>query len=357
MTRLVRIRGVEIGAGRPIAIQSMTKTDTRDVRSTVSQILELRDAGCDVVRLAVVDMEAAEAIKKIRGAVGDTPLVADIHFDYRLALESVRNGVDKLRINPGNIGDRYRVKQVADAAKERGVPIRIGVNGGSLEKGLLEKYGGATAAALAESALNQAEELSLCGFDDTVVSMKSSDVFVTIEACRLFDQKNTGIPQHIGVTEAGMPTASVVKSAICMYELLRAGIGDTLRVSITGDPVEEVVAAKALLQTIADLNPRAAARGAGVELIACPSCGRCRVDLVSLAKKIERRTAGLKTEKHIKVAVMGCAVNGPGEARAADVGIAAGDGKALLFKHGSPQYQVPEAELADVLLREIASLL
>ena len=351
MTRLIRIGNVEIGAGRPVAIQSMTKTDTRDVAATIKQIEEMADAGCEIVRLAVVDAEAAAAVKVIKRAVGSVPLVADIHFDYRLALECIKHGIDKIRINPGNIGDAARVKAVADAAKERGIPIRVGVNGGSLEKKLYEKYGGLTAEALAESALLQAELLRNCGFDDIVVSIKSSDVFMTVNACRVFHRLNTGIPQHIGITEAGGPVSGLVKSTIGLYDLLKDGIGDTIRVSLTADPVEEIVAAKALLRAVFG-NKYAN----GVEMVSCPTCGRCRTDMANIARRVERLAANIHTNKRIKVAVMGCAVNGPGEAREADVGVSCGDGKALLFKHGVQQYQIPENEIFDVLYNEILEL-
>jgi len=363
MTYQVNIGNIAIGADNPIAIQSMTKTDTRDVASTVGQIRELAESGCDIVRMAVNNMEAAAAIGEIRRAAGGVPLVADIHFDYRLALESVRQGIDKVRINPGNIGDRSRVRQVAEAAKERGVPIRIGVNGGSLDRALMEKHGGVTAAALVESAVTQAEILNLCGFYDIVVSIKSSDVFLTVEACRLFDEKNTGIPQHIGVTEAGTPVPGIVKSTIGLYELLRGGVGDTVRVSLTGDPVDEVAAAKTLLQTLAGAedNPLIRPGGLtghnkGVELVSCPTCGRCGADLIGISREIERRINKIRTGRHIKIAVMGCAVNGPDEAKSADVGVAFGGGTALLFKRGERLYSVPEHDVIDALMKELALL-
>jgi len=360
MTNIVKIGAVEIGGGRPVAVQSMTNTDTRDVASTVKQIRELEDAGCDIVRFAVPDMEAAAAAGEIRRGVS-APLVADIHFDYRLALECIRQGIDKVRINPGNIGDRSRVKAVADAARERGIPIRIGVNGGSLDKDMLEKYGKITPEALAESALSQAEILNMCGFYDIVVSIKSSDVFMTVEACRLFDEKKTGIPQHIGVTESGTATPGLVKSAIGIYELLRLGIGDTARVSLTSDPIDEVIAAKAILRTFNEMNGGGGVDGAGsgapgIEIISCPTCGRCRIDLIGAAKEIERRICKIKTGRHIKVAVMGCAVNGPGEARGADIGIAGGDGDALLFKRGKPLRKIAESDIVDALIKEIQSI-
>ena len=347
MTNIVKIGSIEIGAGRPIAIQSMTKTDTRDIAATINQIRELKTIGCDIIRMAIVDMEAAAAVGEIRRAIGtETPLVADIHFDYRLALECIRQGIDKIRINPGNIGDRDRVRQVAAAAKERGVPIRIGVNGGSLDKALLRKYGGAaTAEALVESAVEQADVLNMCGFYDIVVSLKSSDVFLTVEACRLFHKQNTGIPQHIGITETGTIISGLVKSTIGLYELLRDGIGDTLRISLTGDPVDEVIAAKTLMQTLTG--------NGGIDLISCPTCGRCKLNIADIINKLERRLQGIRTDKHITVAVMGCAVNGPGEARRADIGVAGGDGRAMLFKFGEPQYYISESTLADTLINEI----
>jgi len=363
-TYQVNIGDVSIGAENPVAIQSMTKTDTRDVASTVAQIRELAESGCDIIRLAVNDMEAAAAIGEIRREAAGVPLVADIHFDYRLALESIRQGIDKVRINPGNIGDRSRVMRVAESAKERGVPIRIGVNGGSLERALLDKHGGVTAAALVESAINQAEELNLCGFYDIVVSIKTSDVFLTVEACRLFDEKNTGIPQHIGVTEAGTPVAGLVKSTIGLYDLLRGGIGDTLRVSLTGNPIDEVAAARTLLQTLTNdkNNPHIRTGGLsghdrGIELISCPTCGRCNTDLMGITREIERRIQKIRTGGHIKVAVMGCAVNGPGEAKSADLGVACGDGTALLFKRGERLYNVPERDIIGALIKELAPLL
>ncbi|MCL2060754.1 MAG: (E)-4-hydroxy-3-methylbut-2-enyl-diphosphate synthase [Oscillospiraceae bacterium] len=375
-TNIVKIGDIEIGADRRIAVQSMTKTDTRDAAATAEQIRELALAGCDIVRMSVPDMAAAAAVGPIRRMAGEggapsVPLVADIHFDHRLALESIRQGIDKVRINPGNIGDRSRVKEVADAARERRVPIRIGVNGGSLDKELLGKYGGVTAEALVESAIMQADALNMCGFYDIVVSIKASDVFLTVEACRLFHSKNTGIPQHIGITEAGTATSGLVKSTIGLYDLLRDGIGDTLRISLTGDPVEEVIAAKTLLHTLGQAGiGRTGGRGGasggeigesrgeygGIELISCPTCARCKTDIVSKINGIERKLHSIKTGKHIKVAVMGCAVNGPGEARGADVGVAGGDGKALIFKHGEPQYQVPESEIADALFKELMSI-
>lgn len=359
LTKLIRIGDVEIGAGKPLAIQSMTNTDTRDVMATARQIAELRDTGCDIVRFAVPDMEAARAIGAIRKAAAGVPLVADIHFDYRLALESIRQGIDKVRINPGNIGDRSRVKMVADAARERGIPIRIGVNGGSVGKQILAKYGKVTADALVESAVNQAEELNLCGFYDIIVSIKASDVFMTVDACTKFDKVGSGIPQHIGITEAGTRTPGLVKSTIGIYELLRAGIGDTFRFSLTGDPIEEVVAAKALIQALrgGGINDRAINARGGVELISCPTCGRCRFDMARIAEEVERRVRTVHTDRHIKAAVMGCEVNGPGEARDADVGIAGGDGGGLLFKHGKPMYRAPESELIDALMKEIDSLI
>jgi (E)-4-hydroxy-3-methylbut-2-enyl-diphosphate synthase len=327
----------------------MTNTRTADVEGTVRQIKSLEAAGCDIVRLAVPDMESAGAIPAIRRAV-DAPLVADIHFDYRLALECIRNGIDKVRINPGNIGGADNVRALAAAAKERGVPIRVGVNSGSLERGLLEKYGGVTAEALAESALLQAEMLNLCGFYDIVVSMKAPDAFMTAEACRLFAKKGAGIPQHIGVTEAGTVLAGSIRSAIGISALLRDGIGDTLRVSLTGDPVQEVIAGREILDTLGLLP-------GGIRLISCPTCGRCRYDLISVANEVERRIAAIRTDRRITVAVMGCAVNGPGEARDADIGIAGGVGKAVLFKHGRLVCDVPEDRLADTVMHEIESLL
>jgi len=341
-TRKIRIGDIYIGGDAPVAVQSMTNTDTRDVSATVDQIKRLEEAGCDIVRVAVPDSEAAEALKRIRKSIR-IPLVADIHFDYRLALASIENGADKIRINPGNIGGTEKVRKVVEAAKARGIPIRIGVNSGSLEKHILSKYGAATPQAMADSAMGHVRMLEDLGFHDIVISLKASNVPVTIESYRLMSAM-TDYPLHIGVTEAGTLFSGMVKSAAGIGCLLAEGIGDTLRVSLTGDPVEEVRVGIEILKAL-DL------RRTGVELISCPTCGRTRIDLVKIANEVEKRLAGCS--KPIKVAVMGCAVNGPGEAREADIGIAGGVGEALLFKKGRIIRKIPQERIVDELLEEI----
>lgn len=345
MKRVVNVGGVLIGGDNPVSVQSMTNTDTRDVTATVSQIKSLTDAGCEIVRVAVPDMEAAEAIKKIKEQIS-IPLVADIHFDYKLALECIKNGIDKVRINPGNVGGIDKVKIVSDAAKASGVPIRIGVNGGSLEKDLLEKYKGPTAEALVESAMRHVEILDSVNFSDIVVSIKVSSVPVMIDAYRKFNAISD-IPTHIGVTEAGTMRGGIIKSSIGIGTLLSEGIGNTLRVSLTADPVEEIYAAKDILKALE-------IRKSGVTLVSCPTCGRTRIDLISIAGEVEKRLAGVK--KDIKVAVMGCAVNGPGEAREADIGIAGGNGEGLIFKKGEIIRKVPEENIVDELIAEIEKM-
>lgn len=346
MKRIVNVGGVQIGGDAPVSIQSMTNTDTRDVKTTVEQIARLADAGCEIVRSAVPDMEAAKAIGEIKKRIS-IPLVADIHFDYRLALEAIKGGVDKVRINPGNIGSRERVKAVSDACRERGIPIRIGVNGGSLEKEILEKYGRPTADALVESAMGHIRILEDLDFDDIVVSIKTSDVPTMLAAYRKFD-KLTDIPVHIGVTEAGTKMSGMVKSAVGLGALLSEAIGNTMRVSLTADPVEEIYAAREILKILG-------LRKSGATLVSCPTCGRTRINLIPLAEKVERLIADV--EEPIKVAVMGCAVNGPGEAREADIGIAGGDGVGLIFKKGEIIRKVPEDRLLDELKTEIDKLL
>ncbi len=341
-TRVVNIGGVKIGGGNPVAIQSMCNTDTRDVKSTVEQIARLTDAGCEIIRVAVPDMDAACAVKEIKNKI-HIPLVVDIHFDYRLALECIKNGADKVRINPGNIGDRDRVRQVVEAAKERQIPIRIGVNGGSLEKHLLKKYGGVTADALIESAAGHIAILKDLNFDDIVVSIKVSDVPTTIEAYRKFS-KASNIPLHIGVTEAGTLRSGTIKSAVGIGTLLADGIGDTMRVSLTADPIEEVYAAY-------DIQKVLGLRKTNAEVISCPTCGRTQIDLIPIANEVERRARDIK--KPIKIAVMGCAVNGPGEARGADIGIAGGKGEGLIFRKGEIIRKVPEDKIVDELMSEI----
>ncbi|MBE6939837.1 MAG: flavodoxin-dependent (E)-4-hydroxy-3-methylbut-2-enyl-diphosphate synthase [Ruminococcaceae bacterium] len=345
MSKQIMVGGVAMGAGAPVTIQSMCNTKTEDVAATVAQILRLEEEGCQIIRVAVPDMAAAQAIGAIRRQI-HIPLVADIHFDYRLALEAARQGVDKIRINPGNIGSAERVRAVADACRERGIPIRIGVNGGSLEKELLKKYGGVTPQALVESALGHVRLLNDCDFDDICISVKCSHVPVNMEAYRLLHQQ-TDYPLHLGVTEAGTPTMGVMKSAIGIGGLLCMGIGDTMRVSLTADPVEEVRAAKQIL-TAAGL------RQTGPNLISCPTCGRTKYDMIPIAQEVERRLADCT--KPITVAVMGCVVNGPGEAAAADVGIAGGQGEGLVFRKGEVLYKVPQEKLVDALMEEIDKL-
>lgn len=334
-----------MGGGAAVSIQSMCNTPTEDVNATVRQILRLEQAGCEIVRVAVPTEEAARAIPSIKEAI-HIPLVADIHFDYRLALLCVDGGVDKIRINPGNIGSKDRVRAVADACRERNIPIRVGVNGGSLEKDLVQKYGGVTAEALAESALGHVRLLEECGFGDICISVKCSWVPVNMAAYELLHEK-VDYPLHLGVTEAGTPEMGVLKSAIGIGGLLCRGIGDTLRVSLTADPVEEVVAAKRILQACG-------LRRTGPDLIACPTCGRTKYDMLPIAREVERRLKSC--DKPITVAVMGCVVNGPGEATAADVGIAGGKGEGLLFAKGTVLRKVPEDQLVDALFEEIDKL-
>lgn len=345
MTRQVHVGPVAIGGGAPVSIQSMCNTPTENADATVAQILRLEQEGCDIVRVAVPTREAAMAIPAIKSRI-HIPLVADIHFDYKLALLCIDGGVDKIRINPGNIGSPDRVRAVADGCRERGIPIRVGVNGGSLEKDILRKYGGVTAEALAESALGHVRLLEDCGFRDVCISVKCSHVPVNMAAYRLLHER-TDYPLHLGITEAGTPDMGVLKSAIGIGGLLCQGIGDTLRVSLTADPVEEVVAAKRILQAIG-------LRRSGPDLIACPTCGRTKYDMLSIAREVERRLEGCT--KPITVAVMGCVVNGPGEASAADVGIAGGDGEGLLFAKGKILRKLPQDKLVDALMEEIDKL-
>ena len=345
MSKQIRVGGVTVGGGAPVAIQSMCNTNTADVAATVAQIHALEAAGCEIIRVAVPDMEAAAAIGEIRKAI-HIPLVADIHFDYKLALRCAEEGIDKIRINPGNIGSHDRVRAVADACRERGIPIRIGVNGGSLEKDLLAKYGGVTAEALVESALGHVRLLNDCNFDDICISVKCSRVGVNMAAYQMLHEK-TDYPLHLGVTEAGTPSMGVLKSAIGIGGLLCLGIGDTLRVSLTADPVEEIYAAKRILAA-------AGIRQTGPNLISCPTCGRTKYDMIPIAEEVERRLQSCT--KPITVAVMGCVVNGPGEAAAADVGIAGGQGEGLVFSKGKILYKVPQERLVDALMEEIEKL-
>ena len=344
-TREINIGGVKIGGDNPIAIQSMCNTDTRNVKATVDQIKRLEKAGCEIIRVAVPDMEAAECIRDIKKSI-DIPLVADIHFDYRLALRCMENGIDKIRINPGNIGSADRVKLVADMAKRNGIPIRIGVNSGSLEKNLVEKYGGVTPQGLVESALGHIKLLEENDFYDIAVSIKASNVPFSVEVYELLSD-TVDYPLHVGITEAGTVWGGTVKSAVGIGAILSRGIGDTIRVSLTGDPVEEIYAAKEILKSLE-------LRKFGVEFISCPTCGRTSIDLIKIANEVEERVRNI--DKNIKVAVMGCAVNGPGEAREADIGIAGGHGEGLIFKKGQILRKVPEDRLVEELLKEIELL-
>lgn len=344
-TKTINIGGVLIGGNNPIVIQSMTNTDTRNIKKTVEQIKELEEAGCEIVRVAVPDIEAANAIKEIKKQIR-IPLAADIHFDYRLALLSIENGVDKLRINPGNIGSLERTKVVVEKAKERQIPIRIGVNAGSLHKEILAKYGDITADAMLESALIHANLVTDLGYDNIVISLKASSVPLTIEAYKLASDK-TDFPLHLGITEAGTTYSGSIKSAVGIGAILALGIGDTIRVSLTSNPVEEIYCAKEILKSLA-------LRKFGVELISCPTCGRTEIDLISIACKVEELCKNIN--KNITVAVMGCAVNGPGEAKEADIGIAAGKGVGLIFKKGEIIAKVNEDQLVDTLMREIEKL-
>ena len=346
----LRVGSVTIGGKNPIAIQSMTNTDPADVEATYQQICRLQEAGCDVVRLAVPTVEAAETFSLLKRRGIAVPLVADIHFDYRIALACVRAGVDKIRINPGNIGEEWKVAEVAHACKDAGVPIRIGVNGGSLEKHILEKYKAPTPEALAESAFFHAELLEKFGFDDIVISVKTSDTRNMLLTNELW-ASSCSYPVHLGVTEAGGAHMGTIKSAIGIGALLCRGIGDTVRVSLTADPVCEISAAQDLLSAAGIFD-----RG-GIDIVSCPTCGRTRVDLISLAESFRQASATIDTKgKHIKVAVMGCAVNGPGEAREADIGIAGGKGEALLFKKGEIICKIKEEGLVDRLIAEIRDM-
>lgn len=343
--RLVEVGGLKIGGGNPIIIQSMCNTDTRDVEATVRQIKELEEAGCELVRIAVPDMEAAIAVGKIKEQI-TIPLVADIHFDYRLALEVMKQGVDKVRINPGNIGDEEKIKAVVDMAKEKNIPIRIGVNSGSLEKELLNKYGHVTPEALVESALKHVKILEKLDFYNIIISIKASGVPMSIETYSLLSE-SCDYPIHVGITEAGTVYGGTVKSAVGIGAILAAGIGDTIRVSLTGDPVEEIKAAKEILKSLE-------LRKFGIDFVSCPTCGRTEIDLIGIANEVEERCR--KINKNIKVAVMGCVVNGPGEAREADIGIAGGKGVGLIFKKGEIIKKVDENQLVDSLMEEILKL-
>ncbi len=342
--RQIMVGGIPLGGGAPLVIQSMCNTKTQDIPATVAQIRALQQAGCQIVRLAVPDLEAARAIGPIRRAV-ELPLVADIHFDYRLALEAVRNGVDKVRINPGNIGDRDKIRAVADACRKRKIPIRVGVNGGSMDRDLRETYG-VTPEGLCQCALRNIAQLEECGFTDICVSLKMSDVFSTIRAYRQMAER-CEYPLHLGVTEAGNEDYGTLRSAAAFGALLCDGIGDTLRVSLTADPVREVYAARKILKAL-DLHTR------GARIVSCPTCGRTEIDLIALAEQVEKRLEGLQAR--LTVAVMGCVVNGPGEAREADIGIAGGKGEGVILKKGQVICKVPEEQLLPRLLQEIEAM-
>ena len=345
LTRQIRIGTILIGGGAPCSVQSMCSTDTRNIAATTQQITALSEAGCELVRCAVLDSDAAEALGMIKAGIS-IPLIADIHFDYKLALTALKKGVDGLRINPGNIGEKWKVQEVVQAARERSVPIRIGVNAGSLEKELLEKFGHPTAEAMVESALRHVRILEELGYDQIKISIKASDVLKTIEAYRLLSQR-VDYPLHIGITEAGTTFSGTIKSSVGLGILLSEGIGDTLRVSLTGSPVDEIRVGYGILNALG-------LRQRGINLVSCPTCGRCQIDLVPVAEEVERRLQGVT--KHLTVAIMGCVVNGPGEAREADVGVAGGKGEGLLFRHGEVIRKVPEKDLADALVAEVEKM-
>lgn len=341
-TKVIQIGDRVIGGGNPILIQSMTNTRTEDVRATVEQIQKLSAAGCEIIRCTVPTMEAALALKEIKKEI-QIPLVADIHFDYKMAIAAIENGADKIRINPGNIGSRERVKAVVDAAKERNIPIRVGVNSGSLEKELVAKYHGVTAEGIVESAMDKVHIIEELGYDNLVISIKSSDVMMCVKAHEVMAQ-NTNYPLHVGITESGTLLSGNIKSSIGLGLILSQGIGDTIRVSLTGDPVEEIKSAKLILRTLG-------LRTGGIEVVSCPTCGRTQIDLIGLANAVENMVADIPLD--IKVAVMGCVVNGPGEAKEADIGIAGGKGEGLLIKKGEVIRKLPEQELLGALREEL----
>ena len=346
VSKEIKVGNVWIGGSHPIAIQSMTNTKTEDVEATVKQILALEAAGCEIIRCAAPTIEAAKAFAEIKKQI-HIPLVADIHFDYRLAIAAMENGADKVRINPGNIGSAEKIKAVVDVARERNIPLRVGVNSGSLEKPLIEKYGGVTAEGLVESALHQAELIEDMGYDNLVISIKSSDVLMCVKAHELIAEK-TNYPLHVGITESGTVTAGNIKSSIGLSLILGQGIGDTIRVSLTADPVEEIVSAKQILKTLG-------LRKGGIEVVSCPTCGRTRIDLIGLAKQVEELVKHYPLD--IKVAVMGCVVNGPGEAREADIGVAGGVGEGLIIRKGEILRKVKEEELLSELKKELDKML
>lgn len=341
-TRVITIGDKKIGGGNPILIQSMTNTKTEDVKSTVEQIKKLTEAGCDIIRCAVPTMEAASALSEIKKQIS-IPLVADIHFDYRLAIEAMKNGADKIRINPGNIGSLDRIEAVVNVAKERNIPIRVGVNSGSLEKDIVEKYGKVTAEGIVESALDKISIIERFNYENMVVSIKSSDVLMCVKAHELISEK-MNYPLHIGITESGTLFSGSIKSSVGLGIMLNEGLGDTIRVSLTGDPVEEIKAGKLILKTLG-------LRKGGIEVVSCPTCGRTQIDLIGLANKVETLVSGYDLD--IKVAVMGCVVNGPGEAKEADIGIAGGIGEGMLIKKGEIIKKVPEDELLNTLKEEL----
>ena len=341
-TREVKIGNKKIGGENPILIQSMTNTKTEDIKGTIDQIQRLTSAGCDIIRCAVPTMEAAEALAEIKKGI-TIPLVADIHFDYRLAIAAMEHGADKIRINPGNIGSKERIKAVIDVAKERNIPIRVGVNSGSLEKELVEKYHGVTAEGIVESALDKVHIIEDMGYDNLVISIKSSDVMMCVKAHELIADK-TNYPLHVGITESGTIISGNIKSAMGLGMILGQGIGDTIRVSLTGNPLEEIKSAKIILRTLG-------LRKGGIEVVSCPTCGRTQIDLIGLANQVENMVADIPLD--LKVAVMGCVVNGPGEAKEADIGIAGGIGEGLIIKHGEVYKKVKEEELLDALRYEL----
>lgn len=341
-TKVIKIGDRVIGGGNPILIQSMTNTRTEDVEATVAQIRRLEQAGCEIIRCTVPTLEAAEALKEIKKQI-HIPLVADIHFDYKMAIAAIENGADKIRINPGNIGGRDKVAEVVTVAKDRHIPIRVGVNSGSLEKELVEKYHGVTAEGIVESAMDKVGMIEELGYDNIVISIKSSDVMMCVKAHEVLAQK-TNYPLHVGITESGTVQSGNIKSAVGLGIILNQGIGDTIRVSLTGDPVEEIKSAKLILRTLG-------LRRGGIEVVSCPTCGRTKIDLIGLANQVEEMVADIPLT--IKVAVMGCAVNGPGEAKEADIGIAGGQGEGLLIKHGEIVKKVPEDQLLTVLREEL----
>lgn len=347
ITRTIQLGNVKIGSGHPIPIQTMTKTDTRDITSTINQIKEIEEAGCQIVRCAIPDLDAAKALKKIIKSV-NIPVVADIHFDYKLALESIKSGIHGLRINPGNIGSRNKIEMVVKSVKQAGIPIRIGVNSGSLEKDILKKYGSPTSDALVESAIRHISILDDLNFYDTKISVKSSSVAIMQDSYRKLASQ-TDLPLHIGVTEAGTFELGSVKSAIGIGSLLSEGIGDTIRVSLTDHPVKEVVFAKTILKALGHFEN-------GIELISCPGCGRLEIDLETLVSDVEKRIVDLKPKRALKVAILGCVVNGPGEASDADIGIAGGRGKGQIYKNGKLFKSCKENEIVDILVEEIKNL-